>query len=98
VGGKQHKVVDRRVLKGQLVDMQGKGLGVLDGDDSDPPVQLAVADSARRVSSNLVGEQHILGRHWHPVAPARIGKDRKGDVDPFLTVGQVDRDGVTSFD
>src|SRR5438445_11877951 len=98
MGGQQHEVVDSRVVEGQLVEMQREGLVILDGDADDSAIKLAVADGAGRVSSNLIGEQHILGGHRRTVAPARVGADGEGDVDPLLAVGQVDRNSATTFD
>ena len=83
----QREVVDRGIVEGQLVDMQREGLVVLDVDAGDAAIEFGVADRARRVAADLIGEQHVFGRHRHAVTPLGLGADRISDVDALLAIG-----------
>jgi len=94
----QREVVDRGIVEGQLVDMQREGLVVLDVDAGDAAIEFGVADRARRVAADLIGEQHVFGRHRHAVTPLGLGADRVGDVDAFLAIGKIDGNGQAIVD
>ena len=89
MGGDQAEAVDVVVIEGDPVEVQGKGLGVLDVDLEDAPVKLAGGDAAPGMASDLVGEQHVGGADRRLIAPNRARADGVGDGDTLLAVRQI---------